>query len=233
MLRAVLLCPLVVAMAVSRWGLDPSLLWYRLSTSLKALKAIYTLPEKHVTEFLDSYKLFEQEQVTGKNQEAESTINYYKVLNHLCAVGEVEKMYIPPVMDAKLGIFQNQLLWEEQGVSEKLGIGPGSKVLDVGCGRGRVAHHIASYSGGHVTGLNIDATQLQMAREHAKAWPSSPLLTSRRINRPPDPVMLYAFGSSAKLSARWWSRLVLVYSVQVNYWHCCTFGRIPRELAIF
>ena len=27
-----------------------------------------------------------------------------EVLNHLCAVGEVEKMYIPPVMDPKLGI---------------------------------------------------------------------------------------------------------------------------------
>ena len=36
------------------------------------------------------------------------------MLNHLCAVGEVEKMYIPPVMDSKLGIFQNQMVWEEK-----------------------------------------------------------------------------------------------------------------------
>ena len=48
-------------------------------TSLTALKAIYTLPEEHVSEFLDSYKLFSQEHVTGKNREAENTVNYYKV----------------------------------------------------------------------------------------------------------------------------------------------------------
>ena len=50
----------------------------QLRTALTALKAIYTLPEEHVNEFLDSYKLFSQEYVTGKNREAENTVNYYK-----------------------------------------------------------------------------------------------------------------------------------------------------------
>lgn len=53
-------------------------MWYRVTTSLKALKAIYTLPEEHVREFLASYRLFDQEHVTGKNKEAENTVNYYK-----------------------------------------------------------------------------------------------------------------------------------------------------------
>ena len=171
MLRFLLLIsPFVVVVAFTSWGewlSVPELLWYRVSTSLRALKAIYTLPEQHVSDFLESYRLFDQEQVTGKNREAENTVAYYQVLNHLCAVGEVEKMYIPPVMDPSRSIFQNQVIWEERGVADKLGIGPNSKVLDVGCGRGRVAHHIASYSGAHVTGLNIDRTQLKMAEEHA------------------------------------------------------------------
>jgi len=81
----------------------------------------------------------------------------------------VEKMYIPPAMDLSLSIFGNQLLWEEKGMADKLDIGPGKKVLDVGCGRGRIAHHVASYSGAHVTGLNIDKSQLQLGREFAKA----------------------------------------------------------------
>lgn len=167
MIRSLLtLSPLVVVVALTTWGVNPEM-WYRATTSLTALKAIYTLPEEHVSEFLDSYKLFSQEHVTGKNREAENTVNYYKVLNHLCTVGEVEKMYIPPVMDPQLGIFQNQVIWEEKAVADKLDLGPSSKVLDVGCGRGRVAHHIASYSGAHVTGLNIDHTQLKMAREYA------------------------------------------------------------------
>lgn len=63
------------------WHSTPRMLlrmWYRVTTSLKALKAIYTLPEEHVREFLASYQLFDQEHVTGKNKEAENTVNYYK-----------------------------------------------------------------------------------------------------------------------------------------------------------
>lgn len=168
MIRSLLLLsPLVVVVAFMTWGVNPELMWYRVTTSLKALKAIYTLPEEHVREFLASYQLFDQEHVTGKNREAENTVNYYKVLNHLCAVGEVEKMYIPPVMDPTLGIYQNQMIWEEKAMADRLDLGPGSKVLDVGCGRGRVAHHMATYSGAHVTGINIDHSQVKMAKEHA------------------------------------------------------------------
>jgi sterol 24-C-methyltransferase len=48
-------------------------------------------------------------------------------------------------------------------------VGAGKKVLDVGCGRGRIAHHVAKYTGAKVVGLNIDKTQIRMAEEHAKA----------------------------------------------------------------
>eukprot|EP00438_Fugacium_kawagutii_P034405 Skav207740 [mRNA] locus=scaffold362:398378:405253:- [translate_table: standard] len=57
--------------------------------------------------------------------------------------------------------------WASQGVADKLHMGPKSRVLDMGCGRGRVAHHMASYSGAHVTGINIDHSQVRMAKEHA------------------------------------------------------------------
>ena len=53
----------------------------------------------------------------------------------------------------------------DQAMADRLDLGPGSKVLDVGCGRGRVAHHMASYSGAHVTGINIDHSQVKMAKE--------------------------------------------------------------------
>merc|ERR1712060_722872 len=119
--------------------------------------------------FLKSYELFDQERVKGVDEEAQHIVNYYKVVNHLCAVGEVEKMYIPPVMDLKQGIFANQMLWEEKGMADKLDVGPGKKVLDVGCGRGRIAHHVASYTGAQVTGLNIDKTQLSLGKEYARA----------------------------------------------------------------
>jgi sterol 24-C-methyltransferase len=147
----------------------PAVLWYRASTSLRALYALLTLPEDQVTSFVQSYEIFDKEAVTGTDDDWKNIVNYYQVVNHLCAVGEVEKMYIPPVMDLKLGIFGNQLVWEEKGMADKLEVGPGKKVLDVGCGRGRIAHHVASYTGAKVVGLNIDKGQIRMAKEYAEA----------------------------------------------------------------
>jgi len=46
------------------------------------------------------------------------------------------------------------------------------KVLDVGCGRGRVAAHVAKEFGCHVYGINIDKTQLDRAEEFRKDNPS-------------------------------------------------------------
>lgn len=164
---AVLAAALLVGSA-SYFQQSPAVLWYRASTSLTALYALFTLPQEHVDSFLKSYELFDKEAVTGK-ADAENIVNYYQVINHLCAVGDVEKMYIPPVMDLNNGIFQNQMDWEEKGMADKLEVGPGKKVLDVGCGRGRIAHHVASYTGAEVTGLNIDQSQIGMAKAYAEA----------------------------------------------------------------
>ena len=158
----------VVAGGCSYLDQSPAVLWYRASTSLTALYALFTLPQEHVDSFLDSYKIFDKEAVDSKD-DAKDIVNYYQVINHLCAVGDVEKMYIPPVMNLNNGIFANQMEWEEKGMADKLDVGPGKKVLDVGCGRGRIVHHVASYTGAEVTGLNIDQTQLGMARAYAEA----------------------------------------------------------------
>jgi len=160
----------VAAVIAATCGLtqqSPSVLWYRLSTSLTALHALLTLPPEHVQEFLKSYEIFDKEKITDNPEDAQNIINYYKVLNHLCAVGEVEKMYIPPAMDLNQSIFANQVLWEEKGMADQLNVGPGKKVLDVGCGRGRIAHHVASYTGADVTGINIDKSQIEFARKYA------------------------------------------------------------------
>lgn len=93
-------------------------------------------------------------------------VDYYSVLNHLCAIGQVEKMYIPPVMDLSKGIIQNQNLFEQK-MARDLCVRKGNQVLDIGCGRGRVASHIASITGANVVGINIDAVQLEHARQFA------------------------------------------------------------------
>ena len=141
-----------------------SIVWYRVATAIKALRVLYNLPDETIESFMNSYQIFDKEIIAGE-EDAQNIVNYYQVLNELCAIGEVEKMYIPPLIDTNTGVFGNQLLFEQKMIRD-LSIGPNSKVLDVGCGRGRIAAHVAS-TGAYVEGINIDNTQLEHAREYA------------------------------------------------------------------
>jgi sterol 24-C-methyltransferase len=146
---------------LSRWA-------YRLSTAFAALRSLYYLPQEQLDNFLKSYELFDQEAVGERGNEATNIVNYYAVLNHLCSIGEVEKMYIPPILDPERSITENQEIFEKK-ICADLNITPESKVLDVGCGRGRVLAHIAQTTGAkELHGLNIDEVQLSNARRYAK-----------------------------------------------------------------
>jgi len=151
---------------------------YRMSTILKSLKTLYTLPREKIDAFLDSYEIYDhdwanEEELIRKmgpdyyNRVRNKLINYYSVLNHLCAIGQVEKMYIPPLMDISKGIIANQSLFEEM-MAKDLNVKPGSKILDIGCGRGRIASHIATLTGAHVTGINTDNDQLECAKKYVR-----------------------------------------------------------------
>lgn len=139
---------------------------YRAYTALLAVKSLYTLPQDKVDSFLKSYQLFDAEVVGAGHREL--IVDYYSILNHLCSIGEVEKMYIPPIIDPDISIMENQELFERK-LCRDLHITETSRVLDIGCGRGRVLAHIAQTTGAAVcTGLNIDDDQLANARRYAK-----------------------------------------------------------------
>ncbi|HEY5235796.1 MAG TPA: class I SAM-dependent methyltransferase, partial [Rhabdochlamydiaceae bacterium] len=151
---------------------------YRLSTILKSFKTLYTLPQEKVDAFMESYIIYDHDwaneeeliRVMGPdyyNQVQKKLVDYYSVLNHLCALGSVEKMYIPPIMDMSKGIIANQTLFEKKMAAD-LSVKAGGCILDIGCGRGRIASHIATETGAHVIGMNIDTNQLEAARRFAK-----------------------------------------------------------------
>lgn len=146
----------------------------RVKTFTKSFKYLCRLTPKQVDDFMASYVIYnldwedetEMVKTLGPNYKekvGECLQSYYGVLNHLCALGDVEKMYIPPAMDMKVSVRDNQLLYEES-IARDLGLKPGDKVLDLGCGRGRVAAHIAKYSGARVTGLNIEPNSIAQAK---------------------------------------------------------------------
>ncbi|RAQ41587.1 putative S-adenosyl-methionine-sterol-C- methyltransferase [Aspergillus flavus] len=148
----------------------------RWKTFWTAFRYLQHLTPKQVDDFMASYVIYNLDWSDEKQMIEELGPNYqekvgdclksyYGVLNHLCALGDVEKMYIPPFMSKKATVLENQLLYEES-IAEHIGLKPGDKVLDLGCGRGRVAAHITQYSGAHVTGLNIDPNQIAQARSY-------------------------------------------------------------------
>lgn len=140
-----------------------------------AFRYLANLNQKEVDDFMASYVIYnldwnnEQQmvEVLGSNYQekvGDCLKSYYGVLNHLCALGDVEKMYIPPYMSRKATVLENQLLYE-RSIADELQLKPGQRVLDLGCGRGRVAAHMARITGAKVTGLNIDPNQIAQARE--------------------------------------------------------------------
>lgn len=153
---------------------DRSVSTSRVKTFAKSFKYLCNLTPKQVDDFMASYVIYNLDwedeaqmiETLGPNYQekvGDCLKSYYGVLNHLCALGEVEKMYIPPAVDMKVSVRDNQLLYEES-IARDLGLKPGMKVLDLGCGRGRVAAHMAKYAGVHVTGLNIDPNSVAQAQ---------------------------------------------------------------------
>lgn len=150
---------------------------YRVATIYSSLKALYRLSPQQVDAFIKSYEVYDCDWVDGKAVKDSEVVSYsevkgklldwYGVLNHLCALGEVEKMYIPPALDPSKGVIANQNLFEEM-FSKQIDMKAGDRVLDLGCGKGRVAAHLASYSGASITGINIDQGQLDNAAAFAK-----------------------------------------------------------------
>lgn len=149
---------------------------YRISTVLQSIKALYTLSPEKVKSFVHSADVYnydwkKEEELIQQfgadyyNQVKQRVIDWYSVLNHLCAIGQVEKMYIPAAMDLSKSLIANQKLFEQK-MSRDLGIGRGDKVLDIGCGRGRIASYVSTITKAHVTGINIDTTQLESANQY-------------------------------------------------------------------
>jgi sterol 24-C-methyltransferase len=150
---------------------------YRLRTVLRSLRFLWSLPPERFEAFMGSYAIYDHDWAFPEVMRAafgpdyvrevsRRLADYYGVLNHLCALGEIEKMYIPPALDLSKSIGENQLLFEQR-MFRDLRVGPGSRVLDIGCGRGRIAAHLATVTGAHVTGLNVDPDQLGSATKHA------------------------------------------------------------------
>ena len=155
------------------------MMWYRIKTAFQGLTRLMALPAEDKQACIDAYRFFQRMQdgeETKTEDETAAVAAYYKVLNNLLSVFDLEKLYIPPQLDDSLGLYGNQLLCE-QAVLEELNLQDPqrSHLLDMGCGRGRISYHFASLTGGQVSGYNIDPNQI----ESAKDWAAECEMTER------------------------------------------------------
>lgn len=144
--------------------------WYRAKTALQGLRRLAALSEADKQACIDAYRFLQRMQDGEQTETAEETqaiAAYYKVLNNMLSVFDLEKLYIPPQLDESQGLYGNQLLCEVDVLKElDLQAPARSHLLDMGCGRGRISHHFATLTGGRVSGYNIDPDQV----ENARAW---------------------------------------------------------------
>lgn len=151
-----------------------SRLSYRASTIAEAIKSLYALTPSEANEFLASLerkeRFYRDAVPTSEDNLEISEMQriYHHVINPISSLGENEKMYLPPILDAKAGIDGNQDLFETMLAGDS-GLSRGRTALELGCGRGRITCHVASLTGAHVTGLNIVENQLENASRFARA----------------------------------------------------------------
>ncbi|HJO40775.1 MAG TPA: methyltransferase domain-containing protein [Acidimicrobiales bacterium] len=144
---------------------------------LSALWALLTISDSDFNAYMSSYNnLFSASPentkkdyesgvpLKGYSQGSSSQLQeLYKVMHLLCTLGSVEKMYMPPEIDSKQSVIQNQILFE-QIVANDLKLNSGDKVLELGCGCGAIAEHIASLTAAIPYGMNLDGSQIE------KSW---------------------------------------------------------------
>lgn len=141
--------------------------FYRIKTAAIGLKRLAELPQEDKQACIDAYKFFQRMQDGEKTETADETkavADYYKVLNNMLSIFDLEKLYIPPLLNESQGLYGNQLLCEQAVLKElNLEAPQRSHLLDMGCGRGRISHYFATLTGGQVSGYNIDPNQIENA----------------------------------------------------------------------
>ena len=196
---------------------------------LGALRGLLTISDEDYTAYMRSYdELFVDSPentkadydagvpVHGYPQGSSNELTeLYKVIHLLCTLGSVEKMYMPPTIDPDRSVLQNQILFEKI-VANDLQLRPGDKVLDLGCGCGAIAEHMADLTGAIPFGVNLDRSQIE------KAW--------RNPNLPKDNFSVGDFNKVLEFDD---ASMDAVYAIQPMTYvsdHAHTFAEVFRVL---
>ena len=104
----------------------------------------------------------------SRERDARAVRHHYDVSN------DYFRLFLGPSMTYSCAVFSRGATTLEEAqdaklemVCTKLGLKPGQRVLDVGCGWGSFALHAAERHGVHVTGITLSPPQAELARQRA------------------------------------------------------------------
>ena len=102
--------------------------------------------------------------------------SYRNIAHHYDTDEEIFRMFLDKEMYYSCAYFKDENTSLEQAqydkaeiIARKLVLEPGMKVLDIGCGWGSLALHLARHHDVHVTGITLSREQLRVARKEAES----------------------------------------------------------------
>jgi sterol 24-C-methyltransferase len=127
------------------------------------------LPHRAVRDTVEGYRSLHDEaqggDVNARRRHYAAMINrYYDLVTDFYEYGWSPSFHFAP--RHKHESFDASLARYEMYVAHWLGLRPGLRALDVGCGVGGPMRTIARFSGAHITGINNSAYQITRAQRH-------------------------------------------------------------------
>ena len=121
-----------------------------------------------ITDYLGFFDESNGGDVTARKADYTTMINhYYDLVTDFYEQAWAKSFHFAPRFNGES--FDSSLARSEHFFALKLGLAPGMKVLDVGCGVGGPMHTIARFSGATIEGVNNNDYQLTKVREYNEA----------------------------------------------------------------
>ena len=119
-----------------------------------------SLPKEHVQSTVDEYQGFHAADVDTRKSNYMAMVNdYYNLVTDFYEFGWGQSFHFAPRHKGEA--FEASIARHEFYLAAQLGLKPGMKVLDVGCGVGGPMRAIARFSGATVVGVNNNDYQIQ------------------------------------------------------------------------
>ena len=104
--------------------------------------------------------------IDDKDHTKDAVNTFYNLVTDIYEWGWGQSFHFSPSLKGK-GVAEAEVAHETR-VADVLGLRPGLKALDVGCGVGGPIRTIAAHSGAHVTGVTINEYQVQRCRRYCE-----------------------------------------------------------------